>query len=378
MGYLDQYYSDSQQQQLIQMLKKRGVELLALMRDADKQREEQVGDTVTFINNQNINFSNICYQGCKFCAFSAREGDSHAYRLSPQEIEQQAMQAKAHGVSEICTTAGIDPKADLGSYIDILKILRKQAPGVHIHAFSPFEIDFLSRKEELDYEEVLRQLTGAGMDSLCGTAAEILVPHVRELINPNKLSAEKWIEIIITAHQMNIRSTSTIMYGHVETLDDIAKHLQIIRGIQEETGGFTEFIPLPFIHENTELHKSNIARPGSTGFEDMALYATSRLYLGEEIPNIQTSWVKTGTKFASLTLLAGVNDFGGTLYEENITRSAGGQNGTFLSLDEIVRIIHDADRDAARRDTMYTILERFPRQRADILQEGDNISTYTV
>lgn len=359
MVHWQEYFREDRQEELKQLLKSRGKGLLRLMDTADTLREEQVGDTVTFIRNQNINFSNICYVGCKFCAFAAHEGSEHAYRMSEEELTELSRMAHLRQVNEICSTAGIDPKSDLEYYKKVLRIFSSNAPKVHLHAFSPFEIQYLAEKEGQDYESIIDELRAAGLRTLCGTAAEILVPRVRNIICPNKLSVDEWIEIVMLAHSKGLRSTATIMYGHVETIDEVATHLQIIRGIQEETGGFTEFIPLPFIHNNTRLYKTGKARAGSTGMEDIALLATSRIFMGDLIPNIQSSWVKTGMKFATMALLAGVNDLGGTLYEERISRFAGASHGVFQAETEFIRFILDADRKPARRDTLYNILETF-------------------
>ncbi|MDH5404113.1 MAG: 5-amino-6-(D-ribitylamino)uracil--L-tyrosine 4-hydroxyphenyl transferase CofH [Candidatus Heimdallarchaeota archaeon] len=355
-----EYYRDDHQNLLIRLLKSRGSDLLMQMYDADKIRRNQVGDNVTFIRNQNINFSNICYTGCKFCSFAAHEGSSHAYRLNQLELEEQTAEANNNNVTEICSTAGLDPKSNLETYINVLQTFKKFAPSVHVHAFSPYEIYYLAEKEDQDFEYILKTLKNNGLMTLCGTAAEILDPEVRDILCPGKLTSDLWIEIIKIAHGLGINSTATMMYGHIDQVHNLAKHLQIIRGIQEETKGFTEFIPLPFIHNNTYIYKTGLARAGSTGMEDMAVYSTSRLYLGEFIPNLQSSWVKTGMKFASLALSAGVNDLGGTLFEEKITRFAGGNHGTYMAESEFIRFIHDANRTAIRRDTLYNPIEVFP------------------
>ncbi len=358
-SFIDYKLRKDEHKSIVKMLKSRGRNLLQLMIKADELREEQVGDIVTFVRNQNINFSNICYIGCKFCAFAAQEGDKNAYRLTKPEILANIQKGKAYGVSEICATAGIDPKASLETYLEFLRLVRKNNPDIHIHAFSPFEIKWLAQKEGMSVENIFKELQREGLDSLCGTAAEILVDKVREKLCPNKLSTSEWVEIITIAHERGIRTTSTIMYGHIETVDDVAEHLQILRKIQEETKGFTEFIPLPFIHYNTKIYNQGLARASSTGMEDLALIATSRIYFGDVIPNIQVSWVKTGVKFAQTGLAAGANDFGGTLLEERISNYAGSPHGTFLDENEIIRLIKEAGRIPARRTTLYEILEIF-------------------
>ncbi len=351
--------SENEKKEIITLLKYRGDDFYKLIKDADKLRKELKGDIVTFIRNQNLNFSNICYMGCKFCSFSKREGDKGAYRLKISEIKEKTKIAKKRKVSEICITGGIDPKLNYDYYLELIKTIKKEYPEVHIHGFSPFEIYFLSKKNGLSYEDVLKDFKNAGLRSLAGTAAEILVDNIREIICPNKLKTDKWIEVIVTAHSLGIKSTSTIMYGHIETLEDIAEHLGIIKKVQEQTNGFSEFIPLPFVYKNTYLFREGISRRGSTGIEDLSLLATSRLYFGELLPNIQVSWVKTGSKFAQFGLLAGANDFGGTLFEENISREAGAEFGTYMEEEEIIRLIYDAGRIPARRSTLYEILEYF-------------------
>ena len=341
------------------LLTQRGSNLLQLIQQANSAREEQVGNIVTFIRNQNLNFTNICYKGCRFCGFGVSKNHPSAYYMSLDEIRDHVLQAKQREVTEITLTGGINPLASFQTYIDIIKTIKKTAPNIHIHAYSPFEVKIMSELAGISVENVFSELKKAGLGSLCGTAAEILVDDVRKIICPNKLTTGEWIEIIMLAHAKGIPSTSTIMYGHVEQPQHIAEHLLILKKIQETTNGFTEFIPLPFIHHNTPLYKKGLARPGSTGMEDLALLATSRILFGKLIPNIQVSWVKTGLKFAQFGLLAGANDVGGTLFEEKISKSAGASHGTFQSEETLIRIIKDAKRKPARRDTLYNIIQYY-------------------
>lgn len=242
------------EKEVSQMLQARGKDLLRLMQKADELREEQVGEVVTFIRNQNMNFSNVCESKCLFCGFSVTPNSANTQRLTNEEIEQIAKEAKQRKVSEICITAGLDPETSLQRYLEVLSIVRKVDPSIHIHAFSPMEIKFLAEKEEMEKEEVIKELIKGGIGSLCGTAAEILVDEVREIICPQKLNTQEWKETIELVHELGLRTTSTIMFGHIEKTKDIVAHFKVLKDIQEKTKGFTEFIPLPFIYENTPLY----------------------------------------------------------------------------------------------------------------------------
>ena len=347
------------EKEVSQMLQARGRDLLKLMQKADELREEQVGEVVTFIRNQNMNFSNVCESKCLFCGFSVTPHSTNVQRLSNEEIKELAESAKQRKVTEICITAGLDPESSLQRYLEVLSIVRKVDSSIHIHAFSPMEIKFLAEKEEMEKEEIIKELIKGGIGSLCGTAAEILVDSVREEICPQKLKTQEWKETIELVHELGLRTTSTIMFGSIERPKDVIAHFKILKEIQEKTKGFTEFIPLPFIHENTPLNRQGKVQYGPTGLNVLALYATARITLGELIPNIQSSWVKTGEELAQVALVSGVNDMGGTLFEENISKSAGANHGEVMLEEKFIHLIKDSGRIPVRRDTLYNILERY-------------------
>ncbi len=331
-------------------------ELLAIILVANELRRRKIGDIVTFIINRNINFTNECTIRCRFCAYSVDVGSSNAYIMPISEIVKKAREAYSMGATEVCIQGAINPKINGEYYIEICRAIKREIPGIHIHAFSPMEIAYGAETLNLPVKEYLKALKEAGLNSMPGTAAEILSNRIRHIICPRKISVEEWINIVKTAHKLNIPTTSTMMYGHVETVEDKVNHLSIIREIQRETGGFTEFIPLGFIHYNTEIYKSGIAKPGPTGIEDLKVHAISRIYLNNYIRNIQASWVKLGPKYAQFLLNAGVNDIGGTLIEENISRAAGAVSGQCMTPSEMVRIIIEAGKIPAQRDTLYNII----------------------
>ena len=342
--------------QLERLLEARGKEVHALVLAADFLREEQVGDTVTFVVNRNINFTNECIVQCGFCAFSRPPGHPEAYTLDVEEVARKAEEAQRLGATEVCVQGAINPKLGPDYYISILDGIKRRAPGIHVHAFSPEEIDHFARSSGLDVEEALKILREAGLDSMPGTAAEILDDDVRRVIAPRKIDTARWIEIVKKAHELGIPTTSTMMYGHVEKPIHKARHMTIIRDIQKETGGFTEFVLLPFVHWNTRIYRGGLARPGPTGVENVITHAAARLFLGRHVRNIQTSWPKLGPVTAQMMLYAGANDLGGTLMEENISRAAGAPYGEGLSAEELVRLIRDAGRRPAQRTTTYGMI----------------------
>jgi FO synthase subunit 2 len=335
------------------LMKVDGNDLTALLITADLLREKIVGEEVTFIKNWNINFTNICSGNCGFCAFKKEENDSDSYFLEIHEMVKRAKSAAGNGAVEICIQGGLHPEVDAYFYESILKEVKAKLPDVHIHAFSPMEIYYGSKKAGLSIEDTLKMLKEAGLGSMPGTAAEILNDEVRDIICPGKLSTAEWIEVIETAHRVGVPTTCTMMYGHVETLEHRVEHLDILRNIQYRTGGFTEFVPLSFMHLNAPIYQEGISRPGTTGAEDLKLYAVARLMFHDSIKNIQVSWVKLGFKFAQICLTAGANDLGGTLGEENISRSAGAAYGVRTEPHELERIILDLGRKPAIRDTLY-------------------------
>lgn len=343
----------------IRLFEAKGFELTALVLVADQLRRQTVGDIVTYVVNRNINFTNICSIGCKFCAFSRSPSDPDAYFLSTGEVVRKAEEAWDNGATEVCIQGGIPANLDGYFYRDLLKSIKETVPNVHIHAFSPMEILYGSKHTGLNLEDYLEMLKEAGLDSVPGTAAEILDDGIRNIIGPRKLKAKSWVEVIKAAHRLGIPTTSTLMYGHVDGPEHWARHLALLREIQKETGGFTEFVPLGFIHHQTELFKTGLSRPGPILTEDLKVHAVSRLMLQGCIDNIQASWVKLGPKLAQLCLQAGANDFGGTLMEENISRAAGADSGQYMSSEEFRRLIREIGRTPAQRTTIYEILELF-------------------
>jgi FO synthase subunit 2 len=322
---------------------------------ADEKREQSVGEVVTYVRNQNINVTNLCVNACGFCGFSKKPGDEGVYFYGKEEITERARLAKKRGVTEICTVSGLHPEFTAESYAETYRWLREAAPGVHIHASNPMEVAYAGRMSGISTEEVLRMMKEAGLGSMCGTAAEILVDEVRQKICPQKIPTDEWIRIIREAHALGIRTTATIMYGHTEQDEDRVRHLAILRTIQDETKGFTEFVPLSFIHMNTPLFRRGEARAGATGREDLLMIAVSRLYL-DNFKNVQVSWVKEGVKLAQLGLIAGANDLGGTMFEERISKGAGAQNTDFLDPAEMKRMAEDLGRTLRQRTTLYQLI----------------------
>lgn len=333
-----------------------GQEFLALILVANHIRRRAVGDVVTYVINRNINFTNVCVNRCRFCAFRQDMDSAKQFLLSAKEIENKTFEAVKMKATEVCIQGGLHPEANLDLYLQILESVRSVSPDIHIHAFSPMEIYHAARREELNTREVLKILKEAGLDSMPGTAAEILVDKIRAMICPEKISVKEWIEIIEEAHKLGIPTSSTMMYGHIDNSRDKAVHMDILRNIQKKTKGFTEFVPLSFIHQHTELYKNLSARPGATGMEDVKVYAISRLMFDGLIDNIQVSWVKLGTKFAQFCLNVGANDFGGTLFEENISKIAGSPSGEYLSPESIIALIRESGRIPVQRTTIYELL----------------------
>jgi len=347
------------------LLRAEGSDLFALMRAADVARVEDKGDDVSFVICRNINFTNVCYVGCSFCGFSRHRDDADAYDHRVELLVEKARGAVARGATEVCIQGGIHPGKDHNHYREILVAMKRAFPDLHIHAFSPEEIDFGHRKSDMTLRDYLQWLIDAGLGTIPGTAAEILDDAVRAIISPNKLRRDRWVEIVQTAHSLGLRSTATIMYGHIETAEHVAAHLALVRDIQKRTGGFTEFVPLGFIHEKNSLFNHLGARPGASTLEDLRMIAVARLFLRPWIENIQMSWVKMGTKLAQMALTCGANDFGGTLMEESISRESGAGNGENLPAEEMRRLIRDVGRTPVERSTTYEILRRFEDPAAD-------------
>ncbi|HEX9814924.1 MAG TPA: 5-amino-6-(D-ribitylamino)uracil--L-tyrosine 4-hydroxyphenyl transferase CofH [Myxococcota bacterium] len=341
------------------LLSAEGVDFFALLRAADLARSEDNGDDVSFVVTRNMNFTNVCYVGCTFCGFSRHRDEDDAYDHSLETLLEKARDAVARGATELCIQGGIHPGKDHTHYRDILIAMKREFPEIHLHAFSPEEIDFGQRKSGMELRDYLRWLMDAGLGTIPGTAAEILDDSVRALVSPRKLDTARWVEIVKAAHSIGLRSTSTLMYGHVESVEQVAAHLDLLREIQRETGGFTEFVPLGFIHERNILFNHMNARPGASMPEDLRMIAVARLFLRPWISNIQMSWVKMGPKLAQMALLAGANDFGGTLMEESISRESGSHFGENLPQEEIRRLIRAVGRTPVERSTTYQILRRF-------------------
>jgi len=331
-----------------------GDDLLALLVAADRLRRDSVGNLVTYVVNRNINFTNVCFVGCKFCAFSRGPREQDSYFHSLETMAQKATEAWALGATEVCIQGGLPHGLPPFYYRDILRAIKTAVPGMHIHAFSPMEIVYGVELTGMSLPDYLRMLRDNGLDTLPGTAAEILDDEVRFVLSRNKLSTAQWKEVIRTAHQCGIRSTSTLMYGHIETPAHWVNQLSLLRDIQDQTHGFTEFVPLGFVHQNTLLFHQGIARPGPTLAEHLKIHALARVMLTGSINNIQVSWVKLNRRLSQLCLHAGANDYGGTLMEENISREAGATAGQYTSAEEFQSRILEAGRIPAERNTTYT------------------------
>lgn len=336
-----------------------GAELEALVAAADRLRREVAGETITYVVNRNINFTNVCFVGCSFCGFGRGPGAPDAYSLSIEGVVRKAQEAWDTGATEVCIQGGLPRDLDGFFYRDLLRAVKRAIPGMHVHAFSPMEIDYGVLKTGMPLRGYLGMMKSEGLGSIPGTAAEILDDDVRRRLSPNKLPASRWVEIITAAHELGIPTTSTMMYGHVEEPAHWVNHLLLLRRIQAQTGGFTEFVPLGFVHEKTRLFRHGGARPGARREEHLLVHALSRVLLHRAIPNIQVSWVKLGFDVALACLNAGANDFGGTLMEENISKAAGANFGEYVSPEEFRRMIRAIGRVPAERATTYKIRRMF-------------------
>ncbi|MEU7573780.1 bifunctional FO biosynthesis protein CofGH [Micromonospora sp. NPDC049240] len=330
-----------------------GPALDELCRTADDVRRDAVGDDVTYVVNRNINFTNVCYVGCRFCAFAQRESDADAFRLSLKQVADRAEEAWTAGATEVCLQGGIDPKMPVTGYADIVRAIKARVPGMHVHAFSPMEIVTAAAKAGVPVREWLGMLREAGLDTIPGTAAEILDDDVRWVLTKGKLPAAAWVEVVSTAHELGIRSSSTMMYGHVDHPGQWLAHLRVLAGVQDRTGGFTEFVALPFVHTNAPIYLAGIARPGPTWRENRVVHAMARLLLHGRIDNIQCSWVKLGDAGTVEMLRGGCNDLGGTLMEETISRMAGSGNGSARTEEQLRSIATAAGRPFRKRTTAY-------------------------
>jgi FO synthase len=340
-------------EQALALLAADGPELEALARLADELRRQTAGDAVTYVVTRNINFTNVCYTGCRFCAFAQRRTDADAYTLSLEQIGDRAAEAWEAGATEVCMQGGIHPDLPGTAYFDIAAEVKRRCPDLHVHAFSPMEVMNGASRTGLPVREWLTRAREAGVDSLPGTAAEILDDDVRWVLTKGKLPAAAWIEVITTAHQLGFRTSATMMYGHVDTPRHWVGHLRVLRGIQEQTGGFTEFVLLPFVHASSPIYLAGMARPGPTRRENRAVHAVSRLMLHGAIDNIQCSWVKLGADACQDVLRGGVNDLGGTLMEETISRMAGSENGSYKTISQLAELVAPTGRPLRQRTTVY-------------------------
>jgi FO synthase len=325
---------------------------------ADELREELHGDRATFVVNRNINFTNICVVGCAFCGFGQGRRSPDAYEVSEEDFAARIEEAVDFGATELCMQGGIHPDLTLEEYGRWLRLAKDVAPQLHLHAYSPMEIDYMCEKSGKQPGEVFEYLLECGLGSTPGTAAEVLDDGVRQRISPNKLPAGRWVEIIEASHRAGLRSTSTVMFGHIEEPRELARHMRVVRGLQERTGGITEFVPLSFIPFNTMLGRTHGIEEISVA-DNLKHTAAFRLALGRTIPNLQASWVKMGLEGATEALRWGVNDLGGTLMEENISRMAGSQHGVRLEPEELAEAARAAGREPAQRTTLYEIVETY-------------------
>ena len=356
-----------------------GRDLLALTLTADELRRRHVGDTVTYVVNRNINFTNVCIKHCGFCAFSRDHREEEGYLLPIDEVVRRAREAWDLGATEVCIQAGPPPKLDGRFYIDLTRAIKAALPGMHLHAFSPEEVLYGSVRSGLSIKDYLSELKDAGLGTLPGTSAEILEQSIRDRIARGRITVDQWVEVITTAHALGIRTTSTIMYGHVETPAHWVRHMALLRSIQKDTGGFTEFVPLSLIHSEAPMYSKSLVegvRPGATGVEVIRMHALARVLLGPVLRNIQASWVKEGPKLAQVLLDAGANDLGGTLINESISTSAGAQYGQLVGPAELRRWIRDAGRVPAERDTLYHIVREYadgddPRSELDAVEDAE-------
>ena len=348
---------------------------------ADEIRKRRVGNLVTYVVNRNINFTNVCIKQCGFCAFSRDFREEEGYFLPTEEIVRRAKEAHQLGATEVCIQAGLPPDMKGDLYESICIAIKKEIPDIHIHGFSPEEVLYGATRSNSSIEEYLKRLKDSGVNTLPGTAAEILDQKIRDKISPGRISVNDWIKIIKYAHKIGIKTTSTMMFGHVESLKDRVDHIAKIREIQKETKGFTEFVPLDFIHSEAPMFKHQLhqdIKQGGSGKDVLLTHAIARIMLNNQIDNIQMSWVKEGQKMSQLLLMWGANDFGGTLINESISTSAGSEHGQLLRPREIKRVVREIGRIPAERDTEYSILKRFDESNESVeeLDKIDDISKF--
>jgi len=346
----------------IKLFNSKDIETSIICLIADELRRRENGNVVTYVVNRNINFTNVCIKQCGFCAFSRDFRQEEGYLLPIEEIVSRAKEAWKYGATEVCIQAGLPPNMDGYLYVDICKAIKKELPDIHIHAFSPEEILYASLKSNTSVHDYLKMLKEAGIGSLPGTSAEILVKEIRNKISPGRITVEDWIKVITTAHKLDIPTTSTIMYGHMETVEEIVTHLSILKEIQKETKHFTEFVPLSFIHTESPMYNLGLIpnmREGAGGLEVLKMHAISRIFFNQSIKNIQVSWVKEGQKLSQIILGCGANDMGGCLINESISTSAGSQYGQIMRPKEMKKLISSAGKVPAQRTSSYKIIKEF-------------------
>ena len=346
---------------------------------ADELRKRRVGNIVSYVVNRNINFTNVCIKQCGFCAFSRDFREEEGYFLPTEEIVRRAKEAHSLGATEVCIQAGLPPDMEGDLYENICREIKKEIPDIHIHGFSPEEILYGATRSNVSIKEFLQRMKEAGVNTLPGTSAEILDQKLRDKISPGRITVEQWEEVIKEAHKIGINTTSTMMFGHLETLEERVKHIVKLREIQKETGGFTEFVPLNFVHSEAPMYKHQLhegIQQGGSGNDVLLTHAIARIMFNNSIDNIQMSWVKEGQKMSQLLLMWGANDFGGTLINESISTSAGSEYGQLLRPKEIRRMVREIGRIPAERSTHYKMLKKFEVENED--EDGlDRITDYS-
>lgn len=350
------------EEETIELFNSSGLELNMIVIVANHLCKRKKGDLVTYVINRNINFTNVCIKRCGFCAFSRDYREEEGYYLPIEEIVRRAKEAEKIGATEVCIQAGLPPRMDGMLYVDICNAIKRELPNIHIHAFSPEEILYGAKRANYSIEDYLKMLKEAGLGSIPGTAAEILDQEIRDKISPGRIGVKDWIKVIKCAHSIGINSTSTIMYGHIETYTHIIKHMSILKDIQKDTRGFTEFVPLSFVHTEAPMYNRNLIdgiRNGPTGVEVLKMHAIARIYFNNYIDNIQVSWVKEGPRMGQILLEAGANDFGGTLINESISTSAGASFGQLLKPKVMRNLIHNIGKIPAQRKSNYQIIKTF-------------------
>ena len=350
------------EEETVELFNSSGLELNMIVIVANHLCKRKKGDLVTYVINRNINFTNVCIKRCGFCAFSRDYREEEGYYLPIEEIVRRAKEAEKIGATEVCIQAGLPPRMDGMLYVDICNAIKRELPNIHIHAFSPEEILYGAKRANYSIEDYLKMLKEAGLGSIPGTAAEILDQEIRDKISPGRIGVKDWIKVIKCAHSIGINSTSTIMYGHIETYTHIIKHMSILKDIQKDTRGFTEFVPLSFVHTEAPMYNRNLIdgiRNGPTGVEVLKMHAIARIYFNNYIDNIQVSWVKEGPRMGQILLEAGANDFGGTLINESISTSAGASFGQLLKPKVMRNLIHNIGKIPAQRNSNYQIIKTF-------------------